>query len=101
MNRRAFVLFVSCAALTACHENKIVRLEVFEDHVAIDGVRSDLPIQEAADAQAPEHKGYVLLVPRPPLSKARLDELKRCMDKLYPGAETKIRRVQAPDGAGN
>ena len=101
MNRRAFILSVSFScALAACHENKIVRIEVFEDHVAIDGVRSILPIQEAADSQAPEHKGYVLLVPRPPLSKARLDELKRSMDKLYPGVEN-IRRVGDPGAAGN
>jgi hypothetical protein len=93
---RAFTSSAIClCALAACHQNKIVHIEVFENYVAVEGVRSDLPIQQAADAQSHDHQGYVLLVPRPPLSAARLDELKRSMDKLYP------ERVQTSGGNGN
>jgi hypothetical protein len=101
MNWRAITVSVSFfCALTACHQSKIVHIDVFEDYVSIEGVRSNLSIQQAADAEAHDHKGYVLLVPRPPLSKARLDELKRSMDQLYPGVDN-TRPIQPTGGAGN
>ena len=100
----AFTVAVSLLyAVAACHQDNrpIVRVEVFDDHVSVDGVRSDSPIQRAVDAQNQNHKGYVLLVPRQPLSAERLDELKRSAETLHPGIE--IRRVQLEclTGAGS
>ena len=47
MHLRAFTVVVSLfCALAACHgvdKRNIVRLEVFEDHVSVNGVPSDLP----------------------------------------------------------
>jgi len=45
---RAFTSSAIClCALAACHQNKIVHIEVFENYVAVEGVRSNLPIQQA------------------------------------------------------
>jgi hypothetical protein len=89
----AVALCLICA-VAACHQDKrpIVRVEVFEDHVSVDGVRSDSSIQQAVDAQTQNHKAFVLLIPRQPLSAERLDQLKRSAEKLHPGIG--IRRVQ-------
>ena len=95
MHFRAFTIaFSLICAVTACHEDKrtIVRVEVFEDHVSVDGVRSGSPIQEAVDAQNRNHKAFVMLIPRQPLSTERLDELNRTAEKMHPGIG--IRRVR-------
>ena len=94
MRFRAFTVSVGLLfALTAClRQPHIVRIEVYEDHVSVDGVRSDLPIQQAVDAQTHSSKEFVLLVPRPSLSSARDAELRRCMEKIY--GSSGIRRVE-------
>lgn len=52
---RAFTVAISFyCALAACHpgdKRPIVRVAVFEDHVSVDGVRSELPIEQAVHAQ--------------------------------------------------
>ena len=95
MHLRAFTASVSLLlALTACHrEHRIVRMEVYGDHVSVDGVRSDLPIQQAVDAQTQGSKVFVLLVPQPSLSAAREAELRRCMEKIYMSSGITIKRV--------
>jgi hypothetical protein len=92
---RAFTATVSLLlALTACHrEHRIVRMEVYEDHVSVDGVRSDLPIQQAVDARTQSSKVFVLLVPQSSLSAAREAELRRCMEKIYMSSGITVRRV--------
>jgi hypothetical protein len=65
-------------ALAACHgeaKRHIVRVEVFEDHVSIDGVVSTLPIQLAVDAQTKGQNVFVLLTAQQSLSAPRTDEL--------------------------
>jgi hypothetical protein len=93
---RALTVAVSLLfAFAACHrELHIVRVEVYEDHVSVDGVQSDLPIQRAVDAQAQNRKVFVLLVPGSSLSAARNAELQRCMDKIYLSQGITIRRVE-------
>ena len=95
MHLRAFTATVSLLfALAACHrEHRIVRIEVYEDHVAVDGVPSDLPIQQAVDAQTQSSKVFVLLVPQSSLSAARETELHRCMEKIYMSSGITMRRV--------
>jgi hypothetical protein len=97
---RAVTVAVSLfCALASCHgidKRSIVRLEVFEDHVSVDGVLSDLPIQQVVDAQTQSRKVYVLFIARQPLSAARLEELTRAIDKAYPSSGIGIRRVQLP-----
>ena len=96
--KRTVVIGLFCA-LVACHgidKQNIVRVEVFEDHVSVDGVLSDQPIQQVVDAQTQSRKVSVLFIPRQPLSAARLEEMKRASDKLYPSSEVGIRRVQFP-----
>ena len=92
---RAITVAVSLiCAMAACHQEKplIVRVEVFEDHVSVDGVRSESSIQQAVEEQARNHKVLVMLIPRQPLSAERIDQLTHASDKLHPGIE--IRRVQ-------
>ena len=92
---RAFtVAIILFCALVACQEGKrsIVRVEVFEDHVSVDGARSDLPIQQAVDAQRQNRKVHVVLIAQQPLSAARVHELTLAVNRLYPGIG--IRRVQ-------
>ena len=95
MHLRAFTASVSLLlALTACHrEHRIVRMEVYGDHVSVDGVRSDLPIQQAVEAQTQSNKVFVLLVPQSSLSAAREAELRRCMEKIYMSSGITIKRV--------
>jgi hypothetical protein len=82
-------------ALTACHRDlRIVRVDVFEDHVSIDGVISILPIQQAVDGQARDPNVFVLLAAKQSLSAPRTDELRRSVDKLYHSSGVGIRRVQ-------
>jgi hypothetical protein len=52
---RVFTVAVSLLfALAACHrELHIVRVDVFEGHVTIDGVVSNLPIQQVVDGRRP------------------------------------------------
>jgi hypothetical protein len=87
-------MFSLICAVAACHEAKrpIVRVEVFEDHVSVDGVRSDLPIQRVVDAQTQNHRAFVMLIPQQPLSTERLNELNRSEEKMHPNIG--IRRVQ-------
>ena len=87
------VLGLICV-LAACHEAKrtIVRVEVFKDHVSVDGVRSDSPIQRVVDAQTQDHRAFVILIPRQPLSTERLNELNHSAEKMHP--DIGIRRVQ-------
>ena len=95
---RAFVVTVGLfAALAACHgeaKRHIVRVEVFEDHVSVDGVVSNLPIQQAVDAQVQGQDLFVLLTAQQSLSAARTDELQRSADKLYLSRGIGMRRVQ-------
>ena len=82
-------------ALAACHrEPRIVRVDVFEDHVSMDGVVSNLPIQQAVDGQTQGQNVFVLLTAKQLLSAARTDELRRTADKLYLTPGVGIRRVQ-------
>jgi hypothetical protein len=80
--------------LAACHHDHqpFVRLEVFEDYVAIDGVRSGLPLERVVSDLKESHKGHILLIGQPPLSAKRLEELSHVRELLYPGIG--IRRVQ-------
>jgi hypothetical protein len=92
---RAFMVAATLfCTLVACHEGKrpIVRVEVFEDHVSVDGARSDLPIQQAVEAQRQKRKVHIVLISQQPLSAARVHELTLAVEKLYPGIG--IRRVQ-------
>ena len=85
--------------LASCHSidtRQIVRMEVFEDHVSIDGIPSELPIQQVLDSQTSSHKVYVLFIPRQPLSPQRLEELSQARDKAYPSSGMGVRRVQFP-----
>ena len=82
-------------ALAACHrELHIVRVDVFEDHVSIDGFVSNLSIQQAVDGQTQGQNVFVLLTAKQSLSAARTDELRRSADKLYLSQGIGIRRVQ-------
>ena len=86
-------------ALASCHgidKRNIVRMEVFEDHVSVNGVLSDMPLQQIVDAQTLSHKMYVIFLPQQPLSAARLEELRQAIDKAYPSTGIGIRRVQFP-----
>ena len=96
MHLRAFtVAVILFFALAACHrELRVVRVEVFEDHVSIDGVVSNLPIQQAVDAQTQGQNVFVLLTAQQSLSAARTDELRRSADKLYLSRGIGVRRVQ-------
>jgi hypothetical protein len=97
---RAFTVAVSLScALAACHvddKRPIVRVEVFEDHVFVDGVRSDLPIQQAVDAQTQSRKVFVVFITPQSLSATRRGELLRSIDKIYPSTEVGVRRVLLP-----
>jgi hypothetical protein len=82
-------------ALAACHRDlRIVRIDVFEDHVSIDGVVSNLPIQQAVDGRAQDPNVFVLITAKQSLSAPRTDELRRSADKLYLSSGVGIRRVQ-------
>ena len=98
MQVRALVITVGLfAVLSACHgeaERHIVRVEVFEDHLSIDGVVSNLPVQQAVDAQAQRQNVFVLLISRQSLTAARSDELRRAAAKLYLSNGIGVRRVQ-------
>ena len=97
---RAFVV-AACLlwAVVACHHARrpLIRVEVFEDHVSIDGTRSEMTLQQAVDSQTRSHKGIVILLPREPLSTGRVKEIIRIDEKLYPGIG--IKRVCFPGEA--
>jgi hypothetical protein len=92
--RASMVALSLICTVTACHQGKrpTVRVEVFEDHVSVDGVRTESPIQQIVDEQTKNNKSFVMLIPRQPLSAERLDQLKHASENLHPGIE--IRRVQ-------
>ena len=96
MHLRVFAVALSFFfVLAACHRDlRIVRVDVFEDHVSIDGVVSNLPIQRVVDGQAQDPNVFVLLTAKQPLSAPRTDELRRSADKLYLSSGVGIRRVQ-------
>jgi hypothetical protein len=87
------MLIVVCTSI-ACHHRRAVRIEVFEDHLAVDGVRLDAPIQQAVDVQMRNRDTFVLLISMPPLSASRSSELTRAQEKLYADAGIGVRRVQ-------
>jgi hypothetical protein len=95
---RAFAVAISLfCVLAACRSGDmrhIVRVAVFEDHVSVDGVRSDLPIEKAVHAQTAGRNVSVVFITSQPLSEARRDELKRSIDKIPHSGEIGIRRVQ-------
>ena len=92
---RVFTVVLSFFALAACHRDlRIVRVDIFENHVAIDGIVSNLPIQQAVDGQAQDPNVFVLLTAKETLSAPRTDELRRSEDKLYMSSGVGIRRVQ-------
>jgi hypothetical protein len=97
---RAFTVGVGLfCALAACHpddKRPIVRVAVFESHVFVDGVRSDLPIEQAVHAQIQRRSVSVVFITSQPLSEARRDELQRSIDKIPHSGEIGIRRVQLP-----
>jgi NTF2 fold immunity protein of polymorphic toxin system component len=72
----------------------MVRVAVFEDHVSVDGVRSDLPIEQAVHAQIQSRNASVVFITSQALSEARRDELRRSIDHIPRSAEIGIRRVQ-------
>ena len=85
--------------LAACHpddKRPVVRVTVFEDHVSVDGVRSDLPIEQAVHAQTQTRNVSVVFITSQPLSDARRDELRRSIEHIPRSAEIGIRRVQLP-----
>jgi len=100
MHLRVFTVGISLfCALAACHpdDNRpIVRVAVFEDHVSVDGVRSDLPIEQAVHAQTQSRNVSVVFITSQPLSEARRDELQRSIHNIPRSAEIGIRRVQLP-----
>jgi hypothetical protein len=95
---RAFTVAIGlCCALAACHLNErrpIVRVSVLEDHVSVDGVRSDLPIEQAVGAQTHSRNVSVVFITSQPLSEARRDELRRALEKIPHSGEIGIRKVQ-------
>ena len=97
---RAFTVAISLyCALAACHlddKRPIVRVAVFEDHVSVDGVRSDLPIERAVHAQTQSRDVSVVFVTSQPLSEARRNELRRSIENIPHSGEIGIRRVQLP-----
>jgi hypothetical protein len=94
---RAFTVAVSLlCALAACHpddKRPIVRVDVFEDHVSVDGARSDMPIQQAVDTQTQSRDVLVVFVTPQPLSATRRDELRRSIDKIAHSTEVGVRQV--------
>ena len=100
MHLRAFTVGISLfCVLAACHtddKGPVVRVAVFEDHVSVDGVRSDLPIEQAVHAQTQSRNVAVVFITSQPLSDARRDELRRSIDHIPRSAEIGIRRVQLP-----
>ena len=80
--------------MAACHQEKplIVRVEVFEDHVSVDGVRSESSIQQAIEEQTRNPKVLVTLIPQQSLIAERIDQLTHSSEDLHPGIG--IRRVQ-------
>jgi hypothetical protein len=79
--------------LAGCHHDHqpFVRVEVFEDYVAVDGNRSDLALEQVVRDLHESHKEHILLIGQPPLSEKRLEELSHLRELLYPGIG--IRRV--------
>ena len=100
MHLRAFtVAIILCCALAACHpgdKRSIVRVAVFEDHVSVDGVRSDLPIEQAVHAQIQSRDVSIVFITSQPLSEIRRDELQRSIENIPHSGEIGIRRVQLP-----
>lgn len=101
MHLRAFTVAVSLScALAACHpgDNKrlIVRVAVFEDYVSVNGVRLDLPIEQAVREQTQSGNVSVVFITSQTLSEVRRDELQRFIDKTTKSTEIGIRRVQLP-----
>ena len=97
MHLRAFTVAISlCCTLAACHPNDnhpIVRVSVFEDHVSVDGVRSDLPIEQVG-ARTQSRDMSVVFITSQPLSEARREELRRAIGKIPRSREIGIRQVQ-------
>jgi hypothetical protein len=104
---RAFTVAISlCCTLAACNPNDsrpIVRVSVFEDHVSVDGVRSDLTIEQAVGAQTQSRDVSVVFITSQPLSEARREELRRVIGKIPHSGEVGIRQVQlsCPESQGS
>jgi NTF2 fold immunity protein len=101
---RAFTVWICLfCTLAACHPNDrrpIVRVAVFEDHVSVDGVRSDLPIEQAVHARTQSRNVSVFFITSQALSEARRNELRRSIDQIPRSAEIGIRRVEFPCSTG-
>jgi hypothetical protein len=97
---RAFtVAIIFYCALAACHtgdKRPIVGVAVYEDHVSVDGVRSDRPIEQAVHAQTQTRDVSVVFITSQPLSETRHDELQRSIENIAHSGEIGIRRVQLP-----
>jgi len=97
---RAFTVAISLyCALAACHpddKRPVVRVAVFEDHVSVDGVLSNLPIELAVHTLTQSRDVSVVFITSQPLSEARRDELRRSIENIDHSGEIGIRRVQLP-----
>ena len=100
MHLRAFTVAISLyCALAACHpddKRPVVRVAVFEDHVSVDGVLSNLPIELAVHTLTQSRDVSVVFITSQPLSEARRDELRRSIENIDHSGEIGIRRVQLP-----
>jgi len=85
--RVIWVAFIFVSTLAACHHDQrpMVRIAVFQDYVSVNGVRLDMPIQQAIDEQTQRHGAIVVLIPQPMLDLERQHELARASEKLNSG----------------
>jgi hypothetical protein len=85
--RVIWVAFIFVSTLAACHHDKrpMVRIAVFQDYVSVNGVRLDMPIQQAIDEQTQRRGAIVVLIPQPMLNLERQNELARASEKLNSG----------------
>lgn len=101
--RAVAVAFIFIVAVPACHNDKlaIVRIAVFQDYISVDGVRSNLPIQQAIDEQPRNQKPLVVLVPQGPLTIERRSELNRAAESLHPGIGIRQVQMECPQSEGS
>lgn len=95
LQRLGSVALLFCI-LTGCyhHEKRpLVSIKVFDNYVTVDGVRLDMPIQQAADAQIQSRNALVLFIPAEPLSATRAAELQHSIEQIYHSTGIGIRKV--------
>ena len=100
MHLRAFTVAIGlCCALAACHpddKRPVIRVAVFEDHVSVDGVLSNLPIELAVHTLTQSRDVSVVFITSQSLSEERRDELRRSIEIIPHSGEIGVRRVQLP-----